>query len=307
MSGDKLIATVGHILVDIRLKVDRFPKPDEEAEILEERVGVGGSAANVAIALRRLGLRSSLIAKIGLDSFGRIAVDHLLKYKVDISGLKVSINTSTGFSIVVIDGNGNIVLYSYKGASETLSENEISQDIISRANMIHIASIRPEIVSKVLNMVKEGKLVSWDPGRVISRMGIERLGNLISKVDILLANREEAEEMAHESDPERAARKLHDLGAKLVIVKLGAEGSLAVGNFGKIRIPRCPVEKVVDTTGAGDSFAAGLLAAIAKGYNVEDSLAIASAAASLKVMHLGSHEVPSFDEVVDYARRKGCL
>lgn len=302
----KLVITIGHILMDLRLRVTKLPDPDEEAEILEESRGVGGSAANVAIALRKLGIRSGIIAKVGLDSFGRIAVEELIKNKVEISGLGVSIRLPTGFSIVAIDQKGNIAIYSYKGAANDLRPSDIHENVIKEADYIHVASLRPEILNVIVRMKNNFKL-SWDPGRVIAKLGFNKLKDIIAKTDILLVNEEEASYLSGKSDPSEALKVLRNAGARLVIAKLGSRGSLAFGDFGLVGIPSCPVKKVIDTTGAGDSYAAGLLASLVRGFDILTSLKIASTTASLKVSKLGSHEVPSFDEVLEYAEKKRCL
>ncbi|MEM4484970.1 MAG: PfkB family carbohydrate kinase, partial [Sulfolobales archaeon] len=92
MTSEKIfdVVTVGHALVDIRIRVNSFPQPDQESTVLEQRWSAGGSAVNVAIGVRRLGLRSSIIAKVGFDNFGRIIVDELLREGVDTRGLRVS-------------------------------------------------------------------------------------------------------------------------------------------------------------------------------------------------------------------------
>jgi inosine-guanosine kinase (EC 2.7.1.73)/6-phosphofructokinase (EC 2.7.1.11)/cytidine kinase (EC 2.7.1.-) len=106
---------VGHALVDIRFLVNKFPLPDEEARIFDEKRGVGGSAANVAIGARRLGLQTGLIAKVGLDSFGRMVVDELMSEGVDISRAKNIYHTLHRLLYSGQDSEGRILIYGFKG------------------------------------------------------------------------------------------------------------------------------------------------------------------------------------------------
>ena len=294
------VVTVGHVLADIRFMVDEFIGPDEEGVILEQSRGVGGSAANVAIGVRRLGLSSAIIAKVGFDSFGRIAVDELMKEGVDISGLKVSFS-STGFTIVIIDNKGQICLYGYKGASEELEPCDINVDIIEKTKYVHIASLRLDTSIEAARKAKEhGKMVSWDPGRVQSKAGLQKLRDLIKHVDIVLANEEEVRDITGEADYKKAAEVIGELGPRLVVVKRGARGAYVLSKKECLEVPPLKPPKIVDTTGAGDAFAAGLLVGLARGYELSKALTYASATAVLKIAKLGSHETPTHDEVIKF-------
>ncbi len=294
------ITAVGHALVDIRFIVDRFPGPDEEAVIIKRSYGAGGSAANVAIDIRRLGLKSAIIAKVGFDSFGRLIVDELMKEGVDVSGLRIGFK-ETGSTTVVINSSGRILMYGFKGASEDLKPDEIDTNLISRSKYIHIASLRPDTSIRVASIAKEyNKIVSWDPGRVLAREGVSKLKELIKLVDIVLANEHECIDLTKISDYKEAARKIIDLGPNTVVVKRGHKGIYVVSDEYTGEMPAFKIEKPVDTTGAGDAFAAGLLTGLARGYDFKKSLIYALAVAALKVSRLGSHEVPSHNEVIKF-------
>lgn len=300
------LVTVGHILVDIRIQVDHIPGPDDEATITRETRGVGGSAANVAIAARRLGAASGVVAKIGLDDFGRIAVDGLMRERVDITGLSVSLTRRTGFSIVSMDSGGSITIYSYKGAAEDLRPEDLPANQIGRARHVHIASLRPDTALEAARLARSrGSTVSWDPGRVLARRGLRSLSGTISLVDMVFANRREAESLTGVSDYRAAAREIMKLGPRIVVMKLGEEGAYILHEEGELMVPVFRPEKVVDTTGAGDTFAAGLIVGLQRGYNIEKAGVYASLAASIKVSRLGSHEAPTHSEVLVRARQLG--
>lgn len=295
---------VGHALVDIRFLVNKFPQPDEEARILDEKRGVGGSAANVAIGARRLGLQTGLIAKIGLDSFGRMIVDELMSEGVDISGVRISTTLPTGFSVVVRDSEGRILIYGFKGASEDLVIKDVDKELLLGARYVHIASLRPDTTLGILEVLRGGNkpIVSWDPGRVLALSGLSKLKPIISLVDIVSVNKREASYITGESDYVRAAEELRRLGPKIVIVKKGSEGVYLVSDSVTIDIPAFPPEKVVDTTGAGDAFMAGFYSALRRGYSLEEATKYAAIVASIKVSRLGSHEVPKHEEVIKIAK-----
>jgi ribokinase len=295
------VVAVGHGLVDIRFIVDRFVGPDEEARIINQTRGVGGSAANVAIDVSRLGGRSAVIIKVGLDGFGRLIIDGLMRERVDVSGVRVCIG-DTGFTIVIIDRDGKIIMYGFKGSAEKLEPKDIDENIISKGKYLHIASLRLDTSIEAARKAKEyGLKTSWDPGRVLSLKGIDYFKELIKYVDIVLVNRIEAKNLTGIEDYRVAARKIIDYGAWLVVVKRGPEGIYAVTSDDKeYDFPAFPVERVIDTTGAGDAFAAGLLLGLSRGYTLRKALIYGNAVAALKTARLGSHNVPSHEEVVKY-------
>ncbi|MET1160540.1 MAG: carbohydrate kinase family protein [Thermoprotei archaeon] len=299
------VVTIGHALVDIRFIVSRFAGPDEEAAILERSIGTGGSAANVAIDVARLGGRSAIIAKIGLDGFGRLIVDELMRERVDVSGIKVSLG-GTGFTIVMIDRNGSITMYGYKGASEELSERDIDSDLISRAKYLHIASLRPDTsLYAAREASKYGVTVSWDPGRRLSEKGIDYFKELLSYTSIVLVNRIEARNLTGIDNYRDAAHEIARYGPRIVVVKMGSKGVYVLAGKEEYELPAFPVDRVVDTTGAGDAFAAGFLLALSRGYSYEKAILYGNAVAALKVTKLGSHNIPDHETVIEFLASRG--
>ena len=289
------VVSIGHTLADIRFVVNEFVGPDQEGVILKQSRGAGGSAANVAIDMRRLGLRSGIIAKVGLDSFGRLIVDELMKEGVDVSGLKVGFD-ETGFTIVVINGKGETAMYGFKGVA-----GELYATIIERAKFVHIASLRIDTSFRAATIAKDmDKKVSWDPGRVLSMKGIRKLGALIRLVDIVLVNERECMNLTGKGDYRIGAEEIRDLGPELVVIKRGARGVYVLGDEVNKEFPAYVVPNPIDTTGAGDAFAAGLLAGFSRKYDLERSITYALAVASLKVRRLGSHEIPTHEDVMEF-------
>ena len=309
MSSDKDIdlVAVGHALVDIRLVVSEFPQPDQEADVKKQTWGAGGSAVNVSIAGRRLGLKTAVIAKIGFDNFGRLIVDELLRENVDISGLRIGL-LPTGVTIVVIDSRGNIIMYGYKGVAEDLAPTEVSEYVISKSKWVHVASLNLETTTRVLDIAeKHGVATSWDPGRLISKRPWSELERVVKRVRAVLANEQEYQNMTGVSDYKQAASKVLEAGAEIAVVKRGEKGAYLKTRDVEEEVPAFSVREVVDTTGAGDAFAAGFIAGLLRGYSLRKALSYANAVAALKITRLGSHEAPSHEEVVDFIWEKGIV
>ncbi len=294
------LLAVGHALVDIRFLVKEFAGPDEEASVIKQSRGAGGSAVNVAIDASRLGLKTGVIAKIGFDAMGRLIVDELMREKVDLSGIRIGFG-ETGFTIVIINSRGEISMYGYKGVAEELEPSEINPHLISMAKHLHIPSLRIDTSVEAASIARKNNLtISWDPGRVLAKKGIDKLSEIIGLVDIVLANRHETKLMTGLDDYRKAAAEIKELGPRIVVVKKGGEGVYVLSSDLEKEYSAYKVDEVVDTTGAGDAFAAGLIAGLVKGYSLEKSIKYALAVAALKVTRLGSHEAPCHDEVVKF-------
>jgi len=115
-----------------------------------------------------------------------------------------------------------------------------------------------------------------------------------------MLNEQEAYNMTGEKDYTKASEKIRSVGPKIVIVKLGKEGSYVSSEEFTGKIQAFTVDKIVDTTGAGDAFASGFIVSMLRGYNIRKAVIYANATAALKITRLGSHEIPSHDEVIRF-------
>jgi len=300
------VVTVGHILLDLRFCVDRFATPDRESIISSQSHGVGGSAANVAIGVRRLGGRSTVIGKVGFDDFGKNALEDLVREGVDVSNVKIqAMNGKTGFTIVIIDSTGQIIMYGHKGVAEELLPEEVNTSVFEKTRFVHIASLRIDTATHAARVAREkGAFVSWDPGRVQAKLGLEKLRPIISLADLVLPNEIEVREITGEEDLRRAADVLLEAGARIVVVKRGGKGVYVVTRDEEFEAPAYLPGRVVDTTGAGDALAAGILMGLKK-YPLRGAVRFATVVAGIKVTRLGSHEIPTMQEVEAELRKIG--
>lgn len=292
------VVTVGHILLDLRFCVEEFASTDRESPITGYSRGVGGSAANVAIGVQRLGGRAKVVGKVGFDDFGKIALEDLAREGVDISNVKIdALGGRTGFTVVIIDGRGEIAMYGFKGAAEELAPEELPLQSLSNARFLHIASLRLDTSVYAAKAAKErGITVTWDPGRVQAQMGLEKLKPVVSLADIIFPNEFEALAMTGEENLERAMDMLLRAGPRMVVVKMGAKGLYVATRDERFEVPAYRPAKVVDTTGAGDALAAGMLVGLQR-YSLRDAARFATVVAGMKVGKLGSHAIPRIEEI----------
>ena len=287
------LVTIGHVLMDIRVFVDEFPGADEEAKTNKLSLGGGGSAANVAVGASRLGVKSGFIGAIGFDTYGRVLLEELEHEGVDVSHVKVNTTVNSGLTIIAVNKEGQVMMFGYIGASDKLFPSDLDRDYISSSEHVHITGLSFDTALAAAKIAKNaGVTVSFDPGRIMSRMGLSKVSQLLGHVEQILLNQEEAQALTGTNELEKAAKTLLKIGLKTVIIKRGAEGVFAMTSNKKFSVPAYSV-KVVDTTGAGDAFSAGFITAQLEGKNFEDSVEFANATANLKITRVGARALPS--------------
>ncbi|MGB9729937.1 MAG: carbohydrate kinase family protein [Thermoprotei archaeon] len=295
------VITIGHILMDIQIVVDSFAQPDREGVVNSIKYGGGGSAANVAVGTSRLGIRSGYIGKVGMDSFGSTLLEEIRRDGVDVSRVKIDLDGSTGFTIIIVNRVGQVIMYGFKGVSDKLMPNELDTQYISSAEHLHITGLRLSTAIKAAKIAKKaGVVVSFDPGRLVSMLGMEKLKPLLKLCDILLLNSSEAESLTNVNDPREAAIILNKI-VPVVIVKMGDKGVYAKSGSDEFSFPAYSV-KVIDTTGAGDAFSAGFITGLLEGKDLRDAVSFANAVAALKITKIGARALPTRREVEQFIK-----
>ncbi len=288
---------IGNANIDITVFVDRIPDQDEASEALAATISAGGSASNFAMASARLGVDASIISSVGDDPLGKIYLSTLEREGVDISQVKIVEGRRSGLVVILnVLGESRRMIESPGANEELLPEDIMSRrHLLEAADVIHMASVRIPIAEAVIK-VKSG--VSWDPGSRILANSRNNVLKLLNGVDRIFLNLKEAKILSGEDNPEKAAQKIAQRGPKEVFIKMGAKGSLAWIDGSLCFVKAIPVN-VVDTTGAGDVFAAAYLAARAKGFSPGKSMRLANAAAALTISRPGtSYGLPVWDEIV---------
>jgi ribokinase len=296
------LVTIGHVLTDIRIFVDRFPKPDEEAKTDKLSLGGGGSAANVAVGASRLGVKSEFVGAIGFDAFGRVLLEELEHEGVEVTHVKVLAAINSGLTLLAVNRKGQVIMFGYTGASDMLYPSDLNESCISSSEHVHITGLSLDTAVAAARMAREaGVIVSFDPGRIMSSLGIAELSPLLKNVHQILLNHDEARQLTGKHSLHDAARILFNAGPKIVIIKRGSEGVFAAGPDGKFSTPVYAV-KVVDTTGAGDAFSAGFITAQLEGKNLKESVEFANATANLKITKIGARALPTRKAVEKFLR-----
>lgn len=300
------IAAVGNLNLDIYIRASELPKRDEAVEVSDFYMGGGGSAANFSVAIRRLGLSSRFIGSVGRDLVGDLLLEELAKEGVDVNYVKRVEGVGTGVVVVIVGANGEKRMLAYRGANLALSPHDMNEESLRGACHLHIASGRLELIRRGVGLAERlGITVSVDGGSSLARKGLEVLSSSLRGVHVVFLNLAEARMLTGVEDPALAGRKLIDkLDANEVVITLGDRGALA---FSKGEIHYADAFKVtpIDTTGAGDSFAAAYVSSMIKGLPLPSRLVFANAVASLKVVRKGARGSPRLDEVLEFLKSMG--
>lgn len=249
---------VGALNFDRLYLVEKIARGGEEEKASFVVEAPGGSAANTIAGLSRLGARTGFIGTVGRDREGDLILKDLKKEKVDTPGIKREkghTGTVTGF----VDKKGERALYAYPGVNDALEINKKQAKLARSAKFMHLSSFVGDgpLLSqkKLLKELKDTK-VSFSPGMLYAKK-FSKIKPIIKKSSVLFLNRDETELMTG-STYRKGAKELFEMGADIVAVTLGKKGSYLADETGAHQV-KADRSKAVDTTGAGDAFAAGFL------------------------------------------------
>ena len=279
---------------------------------------IAGAELNVAIGLARLGLRVGWVSRIGNDSFGRYTLQQLDKEGVDSRQVSVDARYPTGFQLKskVEDGSDPLVEYFRKGsAASHLSVEDFNDDYFGAARHLHLSGVAAGISASSLALSRHaaqamrrmGKTISFDPNLRPVLWSSERematqLNALAGFADWVLPGINEGKILTGYDRPEAIADFYLDMGVKAVIVKTGCEGAwykTADGEKGQVEAVR--TENVVDTVGAGDGFAVGVISALLDGKPLPQAIKRGNKIGSLAIQAIGDSEgLPTRDALGDF-------
>ncbi len=279
---------VGDADIDIYLSIEHIPTNDEKIRASNYAFHPGGMVVNTLVALSRLGRSCGYHGRIGDDAFGSMVSANLRKNRVDTRGLIVRKGSQTFFCVILLDGSGEKALITAPTGCEQSDPDEISENLISQAVHLHTTAFYLPTALRAITLAKTyGLSVSLDvdAGNSVNN---EDLINILSQIDIIFLNRRGAAKFGNTSKADDAAHRIAALGAKMVCVTLGEEGSIVATVNKTIHTPAIPVE-AVDTTGAGDCFAAGFIHGYLANWPLSYTCGFANAVAAINITQVGGH------------------
>jgi ribokinase len=282
------VLVVGDANPDLILRGDVRPRFGQAEQLLTAAdLVLGGSASITAAGLARLGVRTALLTAIGHDVFGDVTRRSITDRGVDLREVSRSADIPTGLSVILSEPGDKAIL-TLPGTIPTLLPSDLTEERLTGIRHLHVASLylQPGLAAGLAEVFERAHGLglttsldtNWDPAEKW-----ESIGDILVHTDVFLPNANELRAVTGVDDLDAAARSL---GATTVVMKDGEHGGRAWWPGGGATTPGHVVE-VVDTTGAGDSFNAGFLAARLQGADVEEALRWAVAAGSLSTRAAG--------------------
>jgi len=273
----------------------------------------GGAETNTATALVRLGHTAGWMSRLGNDEFGIRIRNQFRGEGIDVSRVEMCDEYPTGvfFRQRLDNGESKNFYYRKGSAASTMSPEMLDREYIKSASVFFVSGITPAIsesaektVKRALEIAKEeGVMVAFDPNLRLKLWNLEHarktIDSLMHYVDIALPGAEEGELLYGTSDTDAIAEKMQKYGTETIIVKTGADG--CVGYFGTTKLygKGFQVSRVVDAFGAGDGFAAGILAGMLEKQPYDKILSLGNAVGALTVTMKGNIEAYPSREVVE--------
>ncbi|MCQ2078689.1 MAG: carbohydrate kinase family protein [archaeon] len=302
MSSKKpFLSAYGHVTIDQIISVDHFPGLNESVDVISKKTSLGGTGANIAICAAKLGVPTALCAFVGMDFPGKYLKD------IEDTGLItdefVAVEEyETSTCVILNNAQLEQKVIFYQGPQGYASN--LGRDLLSNASQsefVHICTGEPKYYLHLMESLRgKGPSISLDPAQETYRLWPESL--LRKGVDLsdnLFCNAFEAKVI----EERLGLSSVLDVGKSLVVKTDGAEGSIARIGDEIVHIPCIPCESAVDATGCGDAYRAGFYAGLYHGYDVRDSLMIASSVASFVIEKVGAlTNVPTWEMAEERAK-----
>jgi sugar/nucleoside kinase (ribokinase family) len=289
------IVVIGDINVDVNFVISAYPVPGNEAIATNVQMQAGGSAVNTAIALAKMDMNVGIVGRMGRDVLASKALTDLQQAGVDCAYIQTDPTVSTGLIFIAVTADGERTMFSARGANALTEAQAIDLACFNHCRWIHLSGYsflahhQYETVLLALEQAKNSPYtrVSLDIGVEPALRARDQIIKLLPKFDVIFPNQMELTLLSQGGSIEQSLDYLFDHGVRAVVAKCGARGSVLALDNKRLPIPAFMVE-VKDTTGAGDSFNAGVVLGRLVGLSWEAAVALGNAIGGLATTQNGS-------------------
>ncbi|MBT0653896.1 PfkB family carbohydrate kinase [Geomobilimonas luticola] len=299
-----VVTGIGQCSWDFLATVDTYPPADSKQEVLHWEEQGGGPVATALVALSRLGVRSTFHGVVGDDELGVRIRRSLDKEGIDCRGLVTRSGAVSQRAFIVVEqGSASRTIFWQRPTGEPLSQGELSSHYLDGSSFLLLDGLMVEVSLAAAGDARQrGIPVMLDAGRL--RPG---MADLARSCDYVVAGEQFAFDLGWDGGDGTFAGFARSIGAPVVTVTRGTEGSLTWWKEGVLRQPAFPVA-AVDTTGAGDVFHGGYLFGLLQGWELSTVLPFASAMAALKCTRSGGRGgIPDLQRVADFLQGNGIV
>ncbi|UDL94440.1 adenosine kinase [Lichenihabitans sp. PAMC28606] len=263
----------------------------------------GGSAANTAVGLASFGVRAGYVGKVRTDDVGALFTNDLRATGVTFDTAPAQDGPATARSFILVTPDGQRTMNTYLGACQNLTEADIDDAAVQASGIVYLEGYLWDPAAAKTAFLKAAGIAHANGSRValtlsdsfcVDRYRSEFLDLIRTKVvDIVFANESELHALYQTSDFQAALSALREEDGLLGVITKGAEGSVIVTQDETLAVDAFPIETLVDSTGAGDLFAAGFLAGLAKDKHLRTCARLGALAAAEVIQHIGARPATS--------------
>ncbi len=308
------LVVYGDIGMDIFVRVDALPQSGQDAIAHDIALLPAGSAANCAAVAARLGTTVEFVGLTGRDPLAEMLIADLRQLQVGVRHLRQATGPAAVI-IAVVDAQGERTMLSYRGVSLQTAYGELAPDLIDPTDCLHLSGYsfqdptsKATALAWIAQARQQGAQITLDPSFHFAREFKASHADALQAIDFIFPNQAEAMLMSGTADPIAAAAIIRALGPKTVIIKLGSQGCLIASAQATTHVPAYAVKTVVDTTGAGDAFCGGFLAALLHDLTPEQAAKVGHAAAAQVIGQPGGRAgAPTLALLIDQLVRAGDL
>lgn len=286
-------------------------------------LAVAGAEFNVATGTARLGHYVSYLTKLGDDPFGKLITRTLLNNKIDDANVLFTKERTTGFMLKskVSTGDPEIFYFRKGSAASTLSEEDVRNIDFSNFSHLHLTGIFPALTdatrSAMMALIQKAReanlFISFDPNLrpqlwPSQYVMIRTLNELATYADLVLPGLGEGKVLCRSEDPVGICDFYQKLGVKTVVTKLGPKGAFVREGKKEFTVPGFKIDKVIDTVGAGDGFACGVITGLMEDLSMEKAVERACAIGAIQCTFVGDNEgLPNPEQLKTFIETHECV
>jgi len=300
------VVCIGLTVTDILVRpVDQVIQNREINNVEEIACAVGGDAYNEAYALTRMGVPVKLMSSVGNDMWGDFIIKKGTEAGIDMGHVTRNRNYPTTVTIVLIQGSGERSFICAGGSALHFQMESLDLPSIEKARVVSLASLysNAESDSAFLAAAKAAKnagaIVTADTILNMKDCTLESNAEIFPLLDFIFPNYDEASAITGEKSLDKIADAFLKTGIGNVVIKTGQNGCYIQNSNVKLNVPTYKKAQRVDTTGAGDNFAAGFIYGLSKDLSIRECAAYANAAASVSIQYTGAGGLKNLQEVED--------
>lgn len=306
------VLALGDINIDTVWPLPEFPVPGRDGLTELLKVEIGGAIVNSAIVLDKLGIRTGLLGCVGEDVWAEKIRKGLSQSKINLTHLQIDKDHITGITFIIVTPDGERTMFSCRGANNYLNPDAIDEDVIKKAGILHISGYalldapqRDASLQAVAFAKKHNIPISLDTGLEPVLKDPQGLLKVLGETDICITGQQEVTELFSCTSPEEGVKNLLALGIQIAAIKLGGKGCYAASKEEGFFCPAFTVD-AVDTTGAGDSFTAGMLYGWSNDLSLRATVVLANALGALASTVYGAgFSFPEKQKILDFLESVG--